>query len=76
MTHFQTVERHKGLTFNARRGKTSEFVRDNQLKQELRTSIKTSIYRIVSTFGDNISAVPLSAEFRTKVEAYKNFMEG
>ena len=74
----KTVERHKGLTFTAKHVKKDireDDVRDQELKQELRTTIKKSIHRIVNTFGDNISAVPLSAEIRSKVEGYKNFME-
>lgn len=77
------MERHKGLTAPHHRSKgrfseplAEEEGRDHQLKQELRVSVRTSLYRICTTFGDHILAVPLSSEHKQKLESYKNFTEG
>ena len=40
---FQTLERHKGLTATARKNRFE--TRDLQLKQDLRVTLKSSLYR-------------------------------
>ncbi len=69
----QTVERHKGLVANLRRPRAE--IRDVQLKQELRSAVKTSLYRITGAFGEHISAVQMAPELKRKVENYKNYLE-
>ena len=46
------------------------------MKQELRSSLKTSLYLICNAFGDHISEIPLTPEYRQKIESFKRFMEG
>ncbi len=61
------------MTVSLKRNRSE--VRDLQLKQELRAAVKSSLYRIISTFGEHITAVPMQPEVRQKVENYKAFME-
>jgi nucleoporin NDC1 len=75
LTLQQTVERHKGLTTNLKKPPRSD-IRDVELKLELKCAIKTSLYRITTSFGEHISAVPLAPEFKQKIENYKMFLEG
>lgn len=48
---------------------------DIHLKQELKCAVKSAIFRIVLTFGDHILSVPLSSEFKQKIQNYQNFLE-
>ena len=41
---FQTINKHKGVTITSRKNRFE--TRDQQLKQDLRTALKSSIYRI------------------------------
>ncbi|XP_071508200.1 nucleoporin NDC1-like [Diadema antillarum] len=47
---------------------------DDQLRNDLRTTVKTSLHRITSTFGHHIKSVPLAPEYRkqlTELMEYK-----
>ena len=70
----QTVDKHKGVTISSKKNRSE--TRDLQLKQELRTVIKSSIYRIISTFGDHLDSLPISNEWHKKINNYKLFQEG
>ena len=70
----QTVDKHKGVTISSKKNRSE--TRDLQLKQELRTAIKSSIYRIISTFGDHLDSLPISNEWHKKINNYKLFHEG
>ena len=70
----QTVDKHKGVTISSKKNRSE--TRDLQLKQELRTAIKSSIYRIISTFGDHLDSLPISSEWHKKINNYKLFHEG
>ena len=47
----------------------------DKLKQELRAVLKSSIYRIISTYGDHLDSLPLPTEHQKKIGNYKNFQE-
>jgi hypothetical protein len=49
--------------------------REVQLCSELKTTVKSSIYRMCLAFGDNFCSVSVSPEHRTKMENFKAFME-
>ena len=70
----QTVDKHKGVTISSKKNRSE--TRELQLKQELRTAIKSSIYRIISTFGDHLDSLPISSEWHKKINNYKLFHEG
>ena len=57
---FQTVDKHKGVTISSKKNRLE--TRDLQLKQELRAVLKSSIYRIISTYGDHLDSLPLPTE--------------
>ena len=69
------MEKHKGLLLSVHQDGSRD-LRDVQLKQELRSALKTSIYLVCNAFGDHISEVPMAQEHRQKIESFKNFMEG
>jgi len=70
----QTLERHKGLTATARKNRFE--TRDLQLKQDLRVTLKSSLYRITVTFGDHLNALDLPAEHKNRLANYHSFKEG
>ena len=70
---FQTVDKHKGVTISSKKNRLE--TRDLQLKQELRAVLKSSIYRIISTYGDHLDSLPLPTEHQKKIGNYKNFQE-
>ncbi len=72
---FQTVDRQKGLVSSSAKKNRCE-TRDQQLKYELRTSIKAAIYRIVLAFGPHIQEIPLPPEHEKRIQTFVNFMEG
>ncbi len=88
----QTVERHKGLTTSLKKTssaaagagqsagsaapKKNNDLRDVELKQELRSAVKTSLYRISVSFGEHLAAVPLMPEHKQKMENFRLFLEG
>jgi len=69
----KTVDKHKGVTISSKRNRLE--TRDLQLKQELRASLKSSIYRIISTYGDHLDSLPLPSEHQKKINNYKHFQE-
>ena len=73
--YLQTVDRQKGLASSSAKKNRCE-TRDQQLKYELRTTIKAAIYRIVLAFGPHIEQVPLPAEHEKRIKSFANFMEG
>lgn len=70
----QTVERYKGLSMSCKHAPANK-IRDIQLKQELRSAIKTSIYRITNAFGSHVSAISVPGEFQQKLDNYTRFQE-
>ncbi|TRY70595.1 hypothetical protein TCAL_07327 [Tigriopus californicus] len=70
----QTVERYKGLSVSCKQAPANK-IRDIQLKQELRSAVKTSIYRITNAFGSHVSAISVPAEFQQKLDNYTRFQE-
>lgn len=71
---FQTIDKHKGVTITSRKNRFE--TRDLQLKQELRIALKSSIYKIVSSYGDHLDSVPLPGEWQKKVHNFRLFQEG
>jgi len=70
----QSVDRQKVLPpTSMKRGRVE--TRDQQLKQELRSSIKTAIYRIICAYGDSILEIPIPQEHRKRVLNYLHFKE-
>ncbi|KAM4721108.1 nucleoporin NDC1 [Rhinophrynus dorsalis] len=45
------------------------------LRFSLRAALKTAIYRITTTFGEHIHAVPVSSEHRKKLQQFLDFKE-
>ncbi|KAM4642813.1 nucleoporin NDC1 isoform 2-T2 [Discoglossus pictus] len=45
------------------------------LRFALRAALKTAIYRITTTFGEHLHAVPVSAEHQKKIQQFLNFKE-
>ncbi|KAM9324709.1 nucleoporin NDC1 [Gastrophryne carolinensis] len=45
------------------------------LRFALRSTLKTAIYRITTTFGEHLHAVPVSAEHRKKLQLFLEFKE-
>lgn len=70
----QTVDKHKGVTISSKKNRLE--TRDLQLKQELRVALKSSIYRIISTYGNHLNSISLPAEHKKKIASYKMFQEG
>ena len=69
----QTINKHKGVTITSRKNRFE--TRDQQLKQELRTSLKSSIYRIVNAYGDHLDSISILTEWHKKLHiARKLFM--
>lgn len=62
------------MTSNLKRPRNE--IRDLQLKQELRSAVKTAIYRITTAFGEHISSISLTPENKQKIESYQNYLEG
>lgn len=75
LTLQQVVDRQKGLASSSAKKNRCE-TRDQQLKYELRSTIKSALYRIVLAFGSHISDVPLPAEHGKRISNFLNFMEG
>ena len=69
----QTINKHKGVTITSRKNRFE--TRDQQLKQELRTSLKSSIYRIVNAYGDHLDSISIPTEWHKKLHSYKTFHE-
>merc|ERR1719273_2923959 len=69
----KTVDKHKGVTISSKKNRLE--TRDLQLKQELRAALKSSIYRIISTYGDHLDSLPLPMEHQKKINNYKHFQE-
>jgi nucleoporin NDC1 len=69
----KTVDKHKGVTISSKKNRLE--TRDLQLKQELRAALKSSIYRIISTYGDHLDSLPLPTEHQKKINNYKHFQE-
>jgi len=65
-----TLMKTRGLVFGVK-----ETHPDLVLRQELRQTVKSGLYRIVIKFGEHILEVPLSKEFRIKIENYQRFLE-
>jgi len=70
----QTLERHKGLTATARKNRFE--TRDLQLKQDLRVTLKSSLYRITVTFGESLNSLDLPNEHKARLANYQSFKEG
>lgn len=68
------MERYKGLSMSCKHAPANK-IRDIQLKQELRSAIKTSIYRITNAFGSHVSAISVPGEFQQKLDNYTRFQE-
>jgi hypothetical protein len=71
----QTVDRQKGLASSSGKKHRCESV-DQQLKYELRSTIKSAIYRITIKFGPHILDVPLPQDQEKRISNFLNFMEG
>ena len=69
----QTINKHKGVTITSRKNRFE--TRDQQLKQELRTSLKSSIYRIVNAYGDHLDSISIPTEWHKKLHSYETFHE-
>jgi len=69
----KTINKHKGVTITSRKNRFE--TRDQQLKQELRTSLKSSIYRIVNAYGDHLDSISIPTEWHKKLHSYKTFHE-
>ena len=59
------MDKHKGVTISSKKNRLE--TRDLQLKQELRAALKSSIYRIISTYGDHLDSLPLPIEHQKKI---------
>ena len=70
---FQTINKHKGVTITSRKNRFE--TRDQQLKQDLRTALKSSIYRIVNAYGDHLDSISIPTEWHKKLHSYKVFHE-
>merc|ERR1719150_1916927 len=70
----QTVEKHrKGATATARKNRFE--TRDLQLKQELRVSLKSSLFRISVVFGEYLDSLAIAPELRSRLNNYQTFSE-
>ena len=70
----QVMERHKGLATSLKRDKYS--IRDVQLKQELRDCVRTSLYKLCTSYGDSLKSIPLPNEDMVKnLLSYKQSLE-
>jgi len=54
---------------------TSASQPDILLRQELRQTIKSGLYKVAISFGPHILEVPVASQFRGKMESYHKFLE-
>ncbi|XP_063283316.1 nucleoporin NDC1 isoform X2 [Pelobates fuscus] len=79
LTLQEAVEKHFKLPHaSSKPARTPESFVDSSYKTQrfaLRAALKTAIYRITTTFGEHLHAVPVSVEHRKRLQQFLDFKE-
>jgi len=70
LTLEQTLVKTRSLSLG-----TSQSQPDLLLRQELRQTVKSGLYKVAISFGPHILEVPVASQFRGKIESYHKFLE-
>jgi len=70
LTLEQTLVKTRSLSLG-----TSQSQPDLLLRQELRQTIKSGLYKVAISFGPHILEVPVASQFKGKISSYHKFLE-
>merc|ERR1719234_290763 len=70
LTLEQTLVKTRSLSLG-----TSQSQPDLLLRQELRQTIKSGLYKVAISFGPHILEVPVASQFKGKMKSYHKFLE-
>ncbi|KAK7058740.1 Nuclear pore complex subunit [Halocaridina rubra] len=63
-------------TISKRAGTSDNLPAEFKLRRALRSSLRSSLYNVTTTFGGTILNMPLSSECQSKLQSYLDFKEG